>query len=201
MSADEAPPPSAIERVQAMSLQELAQLLSKGGRKTMIVDGPDDTKLLRREKQKVAIGPARLYTIAQLLARAVAAPALLALLFLLWWRPHLTTLGASTVAGMLGGVLFAYLYRKNARRKEQYKQLVCAFGWVAGRGVGGWRWWRWSWWWRCSSAAGSILSEAAALKEHRWQQHCLDTPVPHPPTNPPCAPPPPSPLILPPSPL
>lgn len=119
---------SAVERVQAMSLEEVQQLLAKGGRATAIVDGPDGAPRVRRKRDKAVIGgpkdTVRTITLGQLLAAAAAVPALLTLLFLLWWRPHLPTLGGSVAVGLLGGLAFALMYNKNKKRKEQLATLV-----------------------------------------------------------------------------
>lgn len=119
--------PSATQRVKAMSLEEVQQLLARDGRRIVLVDGPDDTRMVRREKHKVVIGApgsGRVWTLTELLACAAAVPALLTALFLLWWRPHLGLLGGSTALGVMGGMLVSYLYYKNTRRKEQFHQLL-----------------------------------------------------------------------------
>ncbi|KAI8474104.1 MAG: hypothetical protein J3K34DRAFT_456945 [Monoraphidium minutum] len=118
---------SAVERVKAMSLEEVKALLAAAGREAVLVEGADGAPLLRRRRDKVSIGAPggpRVLTLAQLLAALAAVPAALAAMFLLWWRPHLPALGASVVAGLLGGVLFSMLYAKNRRRKDQLKQLL-----------------------------------------------------------------------------
>jgi hypothetical protein len=122
--------PSPVERVKAMPIDELQQLLSKGGRRAAVVEAADGATLLRREKKRVKIGGpgARVLTLTQVVVFAAMVPAALTLLFLAWWRPHLGALGGSVVVGMLGGLVFVHLYRKNARRKDQFCQLVRLLG-------------------------------------------------------------------------
>ncbi|KIZ02297.1 hypothetical protein MNEG_5658 [Monoraphidium neglectum] len=118
---------SAVERVKAMTLEEVQQLLARAGPEVQIVKGPDGAPRLRRRRDKAVIGAKdgpRVFTLAQLLVVLAAIPAVLSALFLLWWRPHLGLLGGSTAVGLLGGVAFAYLYSKNAKRKQQYLQLL-----------------------------------------------------------------------------
>lgn len=120
---------SAVDRVKAMSLEEVQQLLSKGGRRTEIVRASDGAALLRRVKPRTVIrdrgdGVRLTVTLAQLFAAAAALPAALALLFLLWWRPHLALLGGSAALGALGGVFGAWRYRRNAKAKAQSQELV-----------------------------------------------------------------------------
>ena len=121
---------AAVERVAAMSIEEVRALLEarSGGRKTVIAEDADGKPVLRRAKQKVVVPGrregGRVFTLAQLLAALCSVPALCCAAFLVWWRPYLLPLGGSTVAGILGGVLFAYLYSTNVKQKQQSQQLV-----------------------------------------------------------------------------
>lgn len=59
MASAGAPDPTGadvVERVKAMSLQEVREVLEKGGKRVVIVEGPNGTSLVRRERQKVVIG-------------------------------------------------------------------------------------------------------------------------------------------------
>jgi hypothetical protein len=131
-SMDEGSAPSVVERINKAPLEELQQLLAKGGRETVIAEGPDGKPVLRRRKPKVIVGgPAdntRTFTLGQVLAAAGAVPLALAALFLLWWRPRLDLFGGSVVWGVLCGVALAYLYVKNSKQKDQLQQLVGAAG-------------------------------------------------------------------------
>lgn len=127
---------AAVERVAAMSLEEVQQLLARGGRRTVVVPGAGEgaPPLLRRAKDKVVIpGPkdkgGRVYTLGELLARAALAPAALALAFLVWWRPHALALGGGAAFGLLAGMAFAWLYVRNVKAKEQTQQLVRTRAW------------------------------------------------------------------------
>lgn len=123
---------SVVERVKTMTLEEVAALLAKGGRATEVLPpaegaGANAPRRVRRAKTRTVIDPADgvlTLTLTQLLLAACALPALLAALFLLWWRPHLGSLGGGAAAGLLGGVGLAWLYRANVKRKQEASQLV-----------------------------------------------------------------------------
>jgi hypothetical protein len=63
-------------------------------------------------------------TMGQILGAVAAFNFVLAALFLLWWDPHLYLLGGAVTAGLLFGMLAAFLYYKNLRRKEELQELV-----------------------------------------------------------------------------
>jgi hypothetical protein len=157
-SMDDGSAPSVVERVKAMSLEELQQHLARGGRETVIAAGADGKPLLRRRRQRATIGghadKTRTLTLGQVLAAAGAVPLALAALFLLWWRPHLYLFGGSVAWGLLWGVLLAFIYFRNARHKDQHRQLV--------RRRGG----CWAWWCRAACGASSAwLGRGAGAAE------------------------------------
>lgn len=86
-----------------------------------------DGKLSWREKQRrVTIGKdgEPVYSIGTFLAAGAGAWALVVVLFLLWWRPHLYITGGATGGAFFVGLLLAFVYYSNLRKKEQYQQVV-----------------------------------------------------------------------------
>ena len=86
-----------------------------------------DGKLSWREKQRrVTIGKdgETVYTIGTFLAAGAGAWALVMVLFLLWWRPHLYLTGGATGGAFFVGLLLSFVYYANLKKKEQYQQVV-----------------------------------------------------------------------------
>jgi hypothetical protein len=169
--------------------------------------------LIRRRRQRAQIGKdGRVWLLWELLLAGAAVGVTAQLLFLAWWRPYLGVTGGATSLGVGAGLLYAFLYSLNCKRKVELNQLVrrCSKAGLAEAlaeaGSGDQRHsqrqanCRGCCWWLCWVAAMSLLVYIAHMQgaDHSFSKVPLcgmfpATAAPPPPPWPTAAAPPPSP--------
>lgn len=80
----------------------------------------------RNKQRRVKVGATghRIVSVGKLLFGGLAAWSAVLLLFLAWWKPYWGVTSGATGFGMLGGMLYSYLYYHNCKKKLQNQQVV-----------------------------------------------------------------------------
>lgn len=89
-------------------------------------DDPEAKEPWRIKQRRVKIGlpEHRVLTIGQLLAGCGLVWSALLMLFLAWWRPYWGLTSGASSLGLLGGLMYSYLYYRNCKKKLERQQVV-----------------------------------------------------------------------------